>query len=49
MKDVQVDPNYPMKFFTENNTPQDDYLQIALFIAAIYLVVKLLEAAQTIS
>jgi hypothetical protein len=49
MKDVQVDPNDPMKFFTENNTPQDDYLQIALFIAAIYLVVKLLEAAQTIS
>ena len=48
MKDVYVDLNDPMKFFTNNNTPQDDYLQIALFLAAIYLVVKLLEAAQSI-
>ncbi len=48
MKDVYVDPNDPMKFFTNNNTPQDDYLQIALFLAAIYLVVKLLEASQSI-
>jgi len=48
MKDVYADPNDPMKFFTNNNTPQDDYLQIALFLAAIYLVVKLLEAAQSI-
>jgi hypothetical protein len=43
---LSVDPNDPMKFFQNANTPQDDYLQLALFAAAIYLVVRLLQATQ---
>lgn len=43
-RDIQADPNDPMKFFQNANTPQDDYLQLALFVSAIYLVVRLVQA-----
>ena len=47
--DIQVDPNDPMKFFQNANTPQDDYLQIALFASVIYLIFQLLSATQTLN
>ena len=47
-RDIQVDPNDPMKFFQDANTPQDDYLQVALFLSAIYLIVRLLQATETL-
>ena len=48
MEDVQVDPNDPMKFFTESNKPEDDYLQYALFVAALWLVYEGLKATATL-
>jgi len=48
MKDVYVDPNDPMKFFTESNKPEDDYLQYALFVAALWLVYEGLKATATL-
>jgi len=44
--DIYMDPNDPMKFFQDANGPKDDILQIALLLAAIYLVVKLLESVE---
>ena len=47
-EEVFVDPNDPMKFFTESNKPQDDYLNYALFVAALWLVFEGLKATQTL-
>ena len=47
-KDIQADPNDPMKFFQNTNTPQDDYLQLALFASALYLVFRLFQETQTL-
>ena len=47
-REVQVDPNDPMKFFTESNKPEDDYLNYALFVAAMWLVFEGLKATQTL-
>ena len=48
-EDVYVDPNDPMKFFTNNNKPEDDYLQYALFVAALWLVYEGLKATVTLN
>ena len=47
-EEVFVDPNDPMKFFTESNKPEDDYLNYALFVAALWLVFEGLKATQTL-
>jgi hypothetical protein len=47
-EEVFVDPNDPMKFFTEGNKPEDDYLNAALILAAIWLVFEGLKATQTL-
>jgi len=47
-EEVFVDPNDPMKFFTESNKPEDDYLNYALFVAAMWLVFEGLKATQTL-
>jgi hypothetical protein len=47
-EEVFVDPNDPMKFFTESNKPEDDYLTYALFVAALWLVFEGLKATQTL-
>jgi len=46
--EVFADPNDPMKFFTETNKPSDDYLNYALFVAALWLVYEGLKATQTL-
>lgn len=48
-EDVFVDPNDPMKFFTNNNKPEDDYLQYALLVAALWLVYEGLKATATLN
>ena len=47
-EEVFVDPNDPMKFFTESNKPEDDYLTYALFVAALWLVFEGLKVTQTL-
>ena len=48
-EDVYVDPNDPMKFFTNSNKPEDDYLQYALIVAAVWLVYEGVKATATLN